>query len=261
MGIHSTAVVSPSAEIDPTAEIGPFAVIGENVRIGEDSRVGPHTVISHCRIGKGTAIGSHTAIGGNPQILDWKEVPSLVTVGDGCFINEMVSIHRSMHENGATFIGDRVMIMSNTHMGHDCRLENDVILTTYTGLSGHVTVEECAMTGGHAGVHQFVRIGAHAMVGGYTRLVQDVAPFMLCEGSPAFIRSPNLVGLKRRGFSLQARSNIKQAFKILFNSGLAMSTAREKLLEIEEENGEITRLVEFIGKSKRGLTGGRPVNR
>ncbi len=261
MAIHSTAVVSSSAEIDATAEIGPFTVIGENVRIGENSRVGSHTVIRQCHIGKGTTIGSHTAIGGNPQILDWKEVPSLVTIGDGCFINEMVSIHRSMHEDGATSVGDRVMIMSNTHIGHDCRLENDVILTTYTGLSGHVTVEEYAMTGGHAGVHQFVRIGAYAMVGGYTRLVQDVAPFMLCEGSPAFIRAPNLIGLKRRGFSLKARSNIKKAFKILFNSGLSMGTARGKLPEIEEENGEITRLAEFIEKSKRGLIGGKPAGK
>ncbi len=255
MAVHPTAVIDDGAKIDSSVKIGPFTVIGENVEIGKGCQIGPHAYLKHCRVGDGSSIGSFTAIGGDPQMLPWDEVASLVVIGNECVINEHVSVHRSKHENGATKIGDRCMLMANTHVGHDCRLANDVVFTTYSGTSGHVDIEEFAILGGGCGIHQFARIGAYAMIGGMARITQDVVPFMLAEGSPARIRSTNAIGLKRKGFSIKARRNIKEACKALFHSGNSKQGGMEALRKIDDDKGEIKRVLKFMESSKRGLTG------
>jgi len=255
MNIHPTAIVHKEARIDGTAHIGPYAIINANVEIGSQCVIGPHVWLDHARIGDGTKIGGHSLIGGDPQMLKWKDVPSLVRIGKDNDIRELATIHRSKDENAETVLGDGNLIMTNTHVGHDCRIGNNAIITTYAGLSGHVTVHDFAIIGGQAGIHQFVRIGEMAMVGGMARIVQDVAPFMLAEGSPADMRSTNAVGLKRKGYSEKARANIKEAFKILFKSGLNLENARLKLAEIPDDAGEMKKILDFVNSTKRGLTG------
>ncbi|MEE8484539.1 MAG: acyl-ACP--UDP-N-acetylglucosamine O-acyltransferase [Nitrospinota bacterium] len=255
VSIHPTAQVDPDAKIDPSAEIGPFALIHSGVEIAENCVIGAYVELNHCRIGGGTRIGSHSIIGGDPQMLGWKEVPSIVRIGRDNDIREMVTIHRSMYENGETLVGDGNMIMTISHIGHDCKIGNEAIITTYAGLSGHVEVRDFAIIGGHVGIHQFVRIGEGAMVGGMSRLVQDVVPFMLIEGHPAFVRSTNAVGMKRRDYKKEARANVKEAFKILFKSGLNLKSAIEKLEGISDASGEMETILEFVKTTKRGLTG------
>jgi UDP-N-acetylglucosamine acyltransferase len=255
MSIHPTAVVDKKAKVDSSVEVGPYAVIGGNVEISANCKIGAHAKIDNCRIGEGSRIDSLTAIGGDPQYLDWRPVPSLVVIGMGVWINELVTIHRSMYENGETAIGDRCMIMSNSHIAHDCKYGNDVVHTTMTAVGGHVTVEEHAMISAVVGVHQFVRIGAYSIIGGVSRIVQDVVPFMLVEGSPASTRGINSVGLKRKGFSAEARGNIKKAHKILFHSGHSKGVAVEELGKIEDSEGEIKRLIDFLTSTKRGIIG------
>jgi UDP-N-acetylglucosamine acyltransferase len=145
--------------------------------------------------------------------------------------------------------------MSNSHIAHDCKYANDVVHTTSTAVGGHVTVGEHAMISAVVGVHQFVRIGAYSMIGGVSRIVQDVVPFMLVEGSPACTRAVNSVGLKRKGFSTKARGNIKKAHKILFHSGHSKSVAVEELKKIEDSEGEMKRLIDFLTSTKRGIIG------
>ncbi|MBI5178784.1 MAG: acyl-ACP--UDP-N-acetylglucosamine O-acyltransferase [Nitrospinae bacterium] len=255
MSVHPTAIVHRDAKVDPSAEVGPFAIIEADVEIGARCVIGPYVWLNHARIGEGTKIGGHTLIGGDPQALKWNEVPAIVRIGRDNDIRELVSIHRSMYENGETVVGDGNFIMSNTHIGHDCALGNSTIITTYAGLSGHVTVQDQAIIGGQAGIHQFVRIGEMAMIGGMARIVQDVAPYMLAEGSPADIRNYNVVGLKRKGYSEKARANIKEAFKVLFKSGLNLKSARLKLAEIPDAGGEMNKILDFVNTTKRGLTG------
>lgn len=255
MSIHPTAVIDKKAYIDSSVEVGPYAVIGENVEISANCRIGSHTKLDNCRIGEGSRIDSLTAIGGDPQYLDWRPVPSLVVIGMGVWINELITIHRSMYENGETSIGDRCMIMSNSHIAHDCKYANDVVHVTSTAVGGHVTVEEHATISAVVGIHQFVRVGAYSMVGGVSRIVQDVVPFMLVEGSPARTRAVNSIGLKRKGFSVKARGNVKKAHKILFHSGHSKSVAVEELKKIEDSEGEMKRLVEFLTSTKRGIIG------
>jgi len=255
MNIHPTVIINKSAEIDATAVIEPYCVIGENVKIGKNCRIASHVNLKQCRIGNNTTVGSFSAIGGDPQMLGWEAVPSLVVIGNDCVINEIVTVHRSKDEGSATMIGDRVMLMANTHVGHDSIIGDDVIFTTYSGTSGHVVVEDGAMLGGGCGIHQFVRIGTHAMIGGMARIAQDVVPFMLAEGNPADVRTTNAIGLKRKGFSIQARKNIKKACKALFMEGNSKQSGIEQVKAIPDAEGEIKIILGFIKKSKRGLTG------
>lgn len=255
MSVHPTAVIHPDAKIGASVEIGAFALIHADVEIAEGCVIGPYTELIHARIGSGTGIGSHSIIGGDPQMLEWKPVPSIVRIGDNNDIREIVTIHRSAEENGATEIGERNMIMTNSHIGHDCKIGNDTVITTYAGLSGHVEVRDFAIIGGHAGIHQFVRIGEGAMVGGMSRIVQDVAPFMMAEGNPCAIRTTNAIGMKRRGFSKEARGAVKEAFRILFKSGLNLKSAKERLEKLSDDSGSIEKIIEFANSTKRGLTG------
>jgi len=255
MNIHPTAIVHGDAKIDPTVEIGPFAVINSDVEVGPGCKIGAYVFLNHVVMGENNKIGGHTLIGGDPQMLVWKDTPTKVRIGRNNDIRELVTIHRSKTENSETVIGDGNFLLANTHIGHDCIIGNNTIITTFAGLSGHVTVQDGAIIGGMAGIHQFVRIGEMAMIGGMARIVQDVAPFMLAEGSPADIRNFNVVGLKRKGYNEKARANIKEAFKILFKSKLSLKSSREKLAEISDESGEMKKILDFVNSTQRGLTG------
>lgn len=255
MTIHPTAIVHKDSKIDPTVEIGPYAVINSDVEIGPGCKIGPYVLLDHAVIGENTRIAGHTLVGGDPQMLVWKDVPSKVRIGSNNDIRELVTIHRSKNENSETVIGNGNFILANTHIGHDCVIGNNTVITTFAGLSGHVTVHDGAVIGGMAGIHQFVRIGELAMIGGMARIVQDVAPFMLAEGSPADIRNYNVVGLKRKGYGEKARANVKEAFKILFKSKLSLKSSRERLAELSDDSGEMKKITEFVNSTQRGLTG------
>ncbi len=257
MSLHPSAIIHKDARIDATATVGPFAVIGANVEIGPRCVIGPQTWLDHARICEGTRIGAGSLIGGNPQMLNWKEVPSLVSIGQNNDIRELVTIHRGKDENGVTSVGNDCMIMTNTHIGHDCAIGNNVIITTYSGLAGHVTVNDHVIIGGQVGIHQFVRIGEYAMIGGAALIVQDVVPYMLAQGNPARIRTFNMVGLKRKGFSDKARAEIKQAFKVLFVKRGNLKTARQELAALPDESGYVRKIIDFVNASKRGFIMGK----
>ncbi|MFQ5560863.1 MAG: acyl-ACP--UDP-N-acetylglucosamine O-acyltransferase, partial [Nitrospinota bacterium] len=200
MLIDPTAIIDTDAQVARDVRVGPFCVIGKNTVIGEGVEIASHVTMSHSEVGSGCKIGTGAVLGGAPQILGTGDVESFVQVGDGSFLGEYVSVHRAGREGGRTVIGKNNYIMAFTHIAHDCHTENDVVLTSYTGLSGHVEVGEGAVIGGQTGVHQFVKIGKYSMIGGMSRVVKDVMPFYLVEGNPAVLRGLNRVGLNRKNF-------------------------------------------------------------
>jgi UDP-N-acetylglucosamine acyltransferase len=263
MSIHPTATVYPKAELGQDVDIGPYAVIGEHVRLGDGTRVGPHAVIDgwttvgqHCDVGVGAALG------GAPQDLKYRGQRSFLRIGDHSCIREYVTVHRSAEEDGTTSIGSRVFLMAYTHVAHDCRLGDHVIMVNYAGLSGYVEVEDRAFISGHNAVHQFVRIGYLAMVSGASRVVKDVPPFMIAEGNPTRIRGLNVVGMRRLGLAPQARAELRQAYRLLYRSGLNVSQALERLRRAGTTGSEVQRLIAFVEAAKRGICGGmRPGER
>jgi len=247
-GVHPTAVVDPRAELDTGVRIGPYSVIGAGARIGREVEIGAHAVLegrvtlgARCRVGHGAIIG------GEPQDLKFRAgLPVGVTIGEDTSIREYVTVHRATHEGHDTRIGQRCLVMASSHVAHDCVIGDEVIIINYAGLTGHVVVEDRATVGGHTGLHPFVRIGTYAYVGGFSKITQDVPPFMIADGIPARAMSVNAIGMRR------------------YRSGLAPGPA---IARVKAELGGdplVGKVVEFVESSKRGIIRARgddPVTR
>jgi UDP-N-acetylglucosamine acyltransferase len=257
MNIHPTATIHPKAELGEGVSVGPYAVIGEDVRLGEGTIVGPHVVIDGwTTIGRHCDIGVGAVLGGPPQDLKYRGQRSFLRIGDHTCIREYVTVHRSAEEDGVTSIGAHDFLMAYTHVAHDCRLGDYVIMVNYAGLSGYVEVEDRAFISGHNAVHQFVRIGYLAMVSGASRVVKDIPPFMIAEGNPTRIRGLNVVGMRRLGLGPKVRGELRHAYRLLYRSGLNISQALEGMRQEGLTSGEVRRLITFIEGAKRGICGG-----
>ena len=252
--IDPRAVVHATAEVADGVTIAPYAVVGEAVRIGADTAIGPHVVLERwTTIGARCRIGANAVLGGDPQYLGYAGERSYLEIGDDNDIRELAVIQRSAKPEGRTKIGAHNLIMAQVHVAHDCAIGDHTIIASLTGLAGHVEVGDWAVVGGVTGVHQFVRIGAYSMVGGSSRLSQDAPPYMVVAGSPATVRGLNVVGLRRNGFDSHLRRELKTAYRILYRSGLNIGQALAKIKLQEGLSGSVTRLVQFIESSKRGI--------
>jgi UDP-N-acetylglucosamine acyltransferase len=228
--IHPTAVVHPSAELDPTVQVGPYAIIGENVTIGAGTTIGAHAVIEGPTIiGVGNQIFPGAAIGQDSQDLKYKGGETWVRIGNYNRIREYVTINRATGIGEATVIGNHNLLMAYVHIAHNCTLEDNVKIANATSLAGDVYVESEAVISGVLGVHQFVRIGRLSMIGGMTRIQRDVPPFTIVEGTPARVRSLNLVGLKRSDCTPEELATLKKAFRTIYNSHYTINQALDEL--------------------------------
>lgn len=257
--IHPTAIIEPGAQIHETAEIGPYAIVGAHVVLGARSTVGSHSVLEgHTTIGEDNRIGHFASIGGRPQDMKYADEPTRLVIGDRNTIREFTTIHTgTVQDQGLTSLGDDNWIMAYVHIGHDCRIGSHVILSSNAQMAGHVEVGDWAIVGGMSGVNQFVRIGAHAMLGGASALVQDVPPFVIAAGNKAEPHGINVEGLRRRGFSPDAISALRSAYRVLYKNGLSLDEAKQQLRELATEGGDgdgaVQALVDFIDVSQRGI--------
>ncbi|HUG92842.1 MAG TPA: acyl-ACP--UDP-N-acetylglucosamine O-acyltransferase [Planctomycetaceae bacterium] len=256
MSIHATAVVDPEARIHPAANIGPHVVIDGPVTIGPDCVVSPFAVIlGHTELGAGCRVHSHAVVGDLPQDRAFGGGVSFCRIGAGTIIREGATVHRGTAPESATIIGERCYLMTNSHVGHNCVLADDVTLISGALLGGYVQVGARALISGNAAVHQFVRIGELAMISGLAKIVQDVPPFCMTDRSGAVV-GVNSVGLKRAGFTSIERAEIKEAFRILYRSQHSLRDVCETLARTftTEAAGRILRFLEE--GTKRGLTKG-----
>lgn len=254
--IHPTAVIDPSTELGENVSVGAYSVIGANCTIGEGTTIGPHVVLEeHTHIGRECQIRASAVLGGLPQDLKFKGERSYVRVGDRNMIREFVTIHRATGEEQSTSIGDDNLIMAYVHIGHNCIIGSRTMISSYAGLSGHITIEEGVVIGGMVGVHQFVRVGKLAMLGGYSKVVQDVPPFMLADGRPSDILDLNVRGLRRSGLGPGSRAKLKHAYKLLYRSNLNLSQALEAIEEEIEPEESLNYLVDFVKSISNGSSG------
>jgi UDP-N-acetylglucosamine acyltransferase len=253
MKIHPTALVDPAAQLGEEVEIGAYSVVGPDCIIGDRTVIGPHVVIEqYTIIGKECQIRAGAVLGGPPQDNKFKGERSYVRIGDRNQVREFVTLHRATGEEQATIIGDDNLLMAYVHVGHNCHIGNGSMISSYAGLSGHISVDDNVVIGGMVGIHQFVRIGRLVMLGGYSKVVQDVPPFMMADGRPADIVDLNVRGLRRAGIPASIRTEIKQAYKLLYRSNLNVSQALEAIEEEVETNPEVEHLVEFIKQMRDG---------
>jgi len=255
MKIHPTAIISPDAHLEEGVEIGPYSIIGSDVKIGKNTLIGPHTVIDdYTHIGEGNHIFQFCSIGAPPQDLKFGGEKTRVVIGNFNTIREFVTIHRSTTADiGVTIIGDHNLLMAYTHVAHNCKLENNIIMSNAATLAGHIHIENYAIISGLTGIHQFCRIGEHCMIGGASAVVKDIPPYVIAQGNHAKLFGLNLIGLKRRNFSEKTIKAISEAYRIIFRSKLLLEDAIKKA-EAEVENlPEVNHFIKFIKESERGV--------
>jgi len=227
--IHPTAIVGPDARIGVDVEIGPFSVIGPQAVIGQKTIVQSHVVIEgQVTIGSGNFIGHGAIIGAPPQDLSFSpERKTMVEIGNDNVIREYCTIHRGSPEGSVTRIGNKNFLMGGAHVGHNCAVWDNIVIANNCLLAGHVRVDDGAFLGGGSTFHQHMHIGRLVMVQGSSAFGKDLPPFVIAaERNSVF--GINVIGLKRAGFSVQDRDEIKTAFKLLYTSGLNISQALEK---------------------------------
>lgn len=253
--IHPTAIVDPKAELGVNVEIGPYAVIGPDVEIGDGTKIGAHAILDgFVKIGQDNQIFTGAIVGCRPQDLKYKGEKTVLIIGDRNMIREYTTLSPGTEGGGGeTRVGNDNLIMTATHLAHDCILGNNIIISHGTAIAGHVIIEDQAVIGGLVGIHQFTKVGRMAMVGAHTKLVKDIPPFMLVEGNPATVHGINIVGLRRNGISPEVRLQLKRAFKILYRSNLNVTQAIEVMEQELEAGPEVEHLIRFIRSAERGI--------
>jgi len=255
--VHPTAVVEPGARLAAGVRIGPWCVISAAAVIGRDTVLDNGvTIMGAVTIGVRNRIYPNCVIGGEPQDVSYRGTATRVEIGDDNVIREGVTINRaSEKEDGVTSIGNANFLMACCHVAHDCRIGDHVIIANGTLLGGHVRVQSRASLSGAVAVHHWVTIGGWSFVAGLSRVLHDVPPFMLCEGSPARPRCINVVALRRGGFDRTAIDAVTEAHRLLYRARVGLEAAREILRQQGMLGPHVEQLLEFLTLQQGGRHG------
>lgn len=254
--IHATAIIEKGAELDEGVLVGPYAYIGPHVRIGRGTEVMHHaTVDGATTMGEDNEVHPYAYVGGKTHDLKYKGGVQGLQIGSGNVFREFSTVHCATSDGEITTLGDHNLILAYSHIAHECRVGNHLVMSSHAALGGHVEVGDHVNIGWGAGVHQFCRIGDHAMVGAASKVVQDVPPYMISDGSPAGVRTSNKVGLERAGFSKDEIALARRLFKVFYKEGLNRRQATEKMKQAGVADFEIViRFLDFLKASGRGLS-------
>ena len=250
--IHNSSVIDKNAEISSNVKVGPFCYIGPKVKILENVELISNVhVEGNTTIGKGTKIFPFASIGTDPQDLKFKNENNSLSIGENNIIREYVTINPGTEGGGSkTLIGNNCLLMIASHVAHDCKIGNNVIIANNVPLGGHVTIEDSVVIGGNSAVQQFTRIGRLAMIGGMTGVLKDVPPFGLSIGNRNYLQGLNLIGLRRKKYDNKKIIDLDKAYKAIFDS----KNLHENLSKINGEykdNELVAEVIKFIEKDKK----------
>lgn len=253
--IHEQAIIEEGAKIGKNVTIGPWTYISKDVVIGDNCNISSHVVINGpTRMGKGNRIFQFASIGEDCQDLKYAGEPTELVIGDNNTFRECCTIHRgTIQDQGLTSIGSNNLFMAYTHVAHDCVVGDYCIMANNASIAGHVHVGDYAILGGMSGIHQFCRIGAHSFIAANSLVVKDVPPYVMASGDGAKPFGLNSEGLKRRGFTTEAVSAIKKAYRMVYRQSLTIDQALEKITNELPDNQELKRFTDFIKSSSRGI--------
>jgi len=253
MSIHHTAIVDPGAVIHEDVEIGPHTIIESNVEIGKGCEIASSVLIaSGSKLAEGVRVHHGAVIGTVPQDLKFGGEITVAEVGANTVVREYATINRGTAASGRTSVGSNCLLMAYSHVAHDCVIGNNVIMSNAVNMAGHVHIQDFAIISGIVAIHQFVNIGEHCMIGGLFRVPKDVPPYILAGGHPLKYEGLNLVGLKRRGFTVEQRNALKEAYRMIYQSELLRTDALAEL-KSNPMTPEVMRVVEFFENSQRGV--------
>jgi len=260
--IHPTALVDANAKLADDVEVGPFCIVGSNVELGAGCRlISQCNVVGYTMMGKNNIVHPFSNIGGPPQDHAWKGDRSYVRIGDNNIFREGFTINPGSHAEEETVIGSNCFFLGATHVAHNCRLGNNVVMVNFAGAAGYVQIGDNCLISGLSGLHQFCRMGRLAVLSGGSLVSMDIPPFMIADGRNGGIRGVNLVGLKRRGFSSETIRAIKNVYDVVFRSGLNTTNALKKVKSELPPLPEVKEFIAFVEESKRGVLQGRGVSR
>ncbi|MGZ5537649.1 MAG: acyl-ACP--UDP-N-acetylglucosamine O-acyltransferase [Chthoniobacterales bacterium] len=252
--IHPTAIVDAKAELGAGTIVGPYCVVGADVSLGENCWLQNQvTLCGPMRVGARNKFYAYCSIGQQSQDLKYAGEPTYLEIGNENTFREFCTVNRSTTAEGKTRVGHGGNFLAYSHIGHDCVVGDSVIFSNNSTLAGHVQIGDHAVMGGLTAVHQFCRIGRLAITGGCSKIVQDVPPFMIADGNPAEIRGVNLVGLERNGFAPERIKMIKEAFRLIYRCKYNTRQGVEAVRKELPPSDEITRILEFIETSERGI--------
>ena len=253
--IHPAAHVDSEAELADDVIVGPGAVIERGVRIGRGCQIGPHAVVHRgTTLNEEVYVSVGAVIGGVPQDLKFKGGASGVEIGPRTAIREYVTVHRCSTPGAVTRVGAECMLMATSHVAHDCTLGDRVVLANGANLGGHVTIGDAVFVSGHAQIHQFIRVGTLVMIGGGSKVIKDLPPYCVADGHPARLFGVNVTGLRRAGLGVEEIGQIKEAYRVLFASGVKLQDALATLDMLGSDgNSRGAELAVFVRKSERGI--------
>ena len=256
--IHPTAVVEPGAQLGAGVEVGPLAFVGAGVVLGDGTRLHHHAAVEgFTALGRDCEVFPYACIGGKTQDLKFKGGRPGLRAGDRNVFREYVTVNAATNDGDFTVLGSDNSVLAYSHIAHDCLLGSHIVMSNAISMAGHVTIEDHVVLGGAAGIHQFCRIGAYAMLSAMAKLVQDLPPYFIADGTPAEVRAFNKVGLERSGHTPEQLERVKQIYRILYRDGLNRSQALEKLSAHEHAgSAEFQRVIAFAKASDRGLAPG-----
>ncbi|EMR14135.1 acyl-(acyl-carrier-protein)--UDP-N- acetylglucosamine O-acyltransferase [Methylophaga lonarensis MPL] len=253
--IHPTAIIDPSAKLAEDVSVGPYTIIGADVEIGAGCEIASHVVINGPTvIGRNNRIFQFSSIGEEPQDKKFHGEPTRLEIGDNNLIRESVTINRgTVGGGGVTKIGNDNWIMAYVHIAHDCIIGNQNIFANNASLAGHVTIDDQVILGGFSLVSQFNHIGSHAFTAMSSVISRNIPPYVLVSGHMAEPVGVNVEGLRRRQFTADQIRNIRQAYKLIYRAGLRIEDSIEKIGQLEQEDGELDLLVQFLKQQKGGI--------
>lgn len=255
--IHPTAIIESGAQIGENVTIEPYAIIKENVILEDNVVIKSHAYIDgYTTIGSGTTIWPSASIGTQTQDLKYNGEKTYVKIGKNCHIREFVTINSSTQEGSVVEVGDNCLLMAYCHIAHNSKIGHHVVMSNCATLAGHVTIGNHAIIGGFSPIHQNVRVGDYAMVGGMSRVGHDIPPFTIGGGIPFRVGGINIIGLKRKGMSMEVRNSLSRVFKIFYRSDLKLEEALAEAESQCEMLPEVESWLEFCkSPSSRGLMG------
>jgi UDP-N-acetylglucosamine acyltransferase len=252
--ISKLAFVHPEAVVGKDVVIEPFAYLAGNVIIGEGTWIGPNvTILDGARIGKNCKIFPSAVVSGIPQDLKFRGEKSTAELGDNTTVRECATVNRGTAAVGRTIIGNNCLLMAYSHVGHDCAIQNNVIIGNSTALAGEVDIDDWAILSAGTMVHQFSHIGAHVMIGGGAKVRIDVPPFIKADRDPLSFMGLNSVGLTRRGFEKERIDEIHEIYRTIYQKGMNISQALESVEKEFKDSPDRNYILAFIRKSERGI--------
>ncbi|MDR0351793.1 MAG: acyl-ACP--UDP-N-acetylglucosamine O-acyltransferase [Puniceicoccales bacterium] len=254
--IHPSAIVSDSALLEDGVTIGPYSIIGEGVKLGSGTTVLSHCSIHRCTIGNHCLVDNFSTLGGLPQIAGFDSTKAgTIIIGDNTVVREHVTLSTASAKDKLTKIGNHCLLMACSHVGHDCTLENNITLANSALLGGHVHLQNDCFIGGNSAIHQGCLVGAGTIISGISGASKHVPPHSIIANRNELI-GLNLIGLRRRGVSSAAISELSNHFTIIFKkmSGRLEERAEKLLSENKIEYNETLQFLKFFrNKAPKGF--------